>query len=257
MISLSLFSVLTEQLSIIATIIPIAITILSWVFPFPAIGNPKQGRRNDNEERQSKQHKQNSLLIIRIVVSVICLAVSVVLVYKSYTASEGSLKNTPPPHEAEIKSDLEITPTLTSEVTPTPPYQDTAQTIYQSNNSGASITQTALSNSYQELLDKCLLYDSSLELPLEAEMLDQTVIRYVEGSFPKSGSGGMYLCKSPGKERIDLLKPHTQVTVHAVRGSLSRSTGYAFVETGTGQLGWVAFQSTRGTGIGLAETNDF
>ena len=88
-------------------------------------------------------------------------------------------------------------------------------------------------------------------------MLDQTVIRYVEGSFPKSKSGGMYLCKSPGAEQIALLKPHTPVTVHAVRGSLSESTGYAFVETGTGQFGWVAFQSTRGTGIGLAETNDF
>lgn len=170
------------------------------------------------------------------------LVASILTIIGFTTGKDGpELFSTPQP----IQTPAFYTPAPTPEVTPTPSHEDTTQAGHQS------------SNAYQELLDKCLLFDSSLELPFEAEMLDQTVIRYVEGSFPKSKSGGMYLCKSPGAEQIALLKPHTPVTVHAVRGSLSESTGYAFVETGTGQFGWVAFQSTRGTGIGLAETNDF
>ena len=176
------------------------------------------------------------------VVGLIGLIASILTIIGFTTGKDGpELFSTPQP----VQTPSIHTPAPTPEVTPTPSHEDTTQAGHQS------------SNAYQELLDKCLLFDSSLELPFEAEMLDQTVIRYVEGSFPKSKSGGMYLCKSPGAEQIALLKPHTPVTVHAVRGSLSESTGYAFVETGTGQFGWVAFQSTRGTGIGLAETNDF
>ena len=188
------------------------------------------------------------------VAGLIGLVASILTIVGFTTGKDGpEFFSTPQP----VQTPAFYTPAPTPEVTPTPSHEDTTQAGHQSSNSGESITQTALSNAYQELLDKCLLFDSSLELPFEAEMLDQTVIRYVEGSFPKSKSGGMYLCKSPGGEQIALLKPHTPVTVHAVRGSLSESTGYAFVETGTGQFGWVAFQSTRGTGIGLAETNDF
>ena len=188
------------------------------------------------------------------VVGLIGLIASILTIIGFTTGKDGpELFSTPQP----VQTPSIHTPAPTPEVTQTPPYEDTAQASNKSSNSGESITQTALSNAYQELLDKCLLFDSSLEPPSKAEMLDQTVIRYVEGSFPKSKSGGMYLCKSPGGEQIALLKPHTPVTVHAVRGSLSESTGYAFVETGTGQFGWVAFQSTRGTGTGLAETNDF
>lgn len=176
------------------------------------------------------------------VAGLIGLVASILTIVGFTTGKDGpEFFSTPQP----VQTPAFYTPAPTPEVTPTPSHEDTTQTGHQS------------SNAYQELLDKCLLFDSSLELPFEAEMLDQTVIRYVEGSFPKSKSGGMYLCKSPGGEQIALLKPHTPVTVHAVRGSLSESTGYAFVETGTGQFGWVAFQSTRGTGIGLAETNDF
>ena len=176
------------------------------------------------------------------VAGLIGLVASILTIVGFTTGKNGpGFFSTPQP----VQTPAFYTPAPTPEVTPTPSHEDTTQAGHQS------------SNAYQELLDKCLLFDSSLELPFEAEMLDQTVIRYVEGSFPKSKSGGMYLCKSPGREQIALLKPHTPVTVHAVRGSLSESTGYAFVETGTGQFGWVAFQSTRGTGIGLAETNDF
>lgn len=208
-----------------------------------------------NEEEKPKKTFRSEIALLASIITVFAFFTGITTIFPpkpSYTPepARSSDYNTP-------SSTLEITPTPTTEVTPTVPYEDTAQASHQSSNSEASITQTALSNAYQELLNKCLLFDSSLELPFEAEMLDQTVIRYVEGSFPKSNSGGMYLCKSPGKEQIALLKPHTPVTVHAVRGSLSESTGYAFVETGTGQFGWVAFQSTRGTGIGLAETNDF
>ena len=90
---------------------------------------------------------------------------------------------------------------------------------------------------------------------MEYEMLDETVIRYVRGSFPNSPSGGMYLCRHPGKDSITVLKPRTPVTVHAVRGSLSACTGHAFVETNTGQFGWVAFQAAKGPG--LTESLDF
>lgn len=196
-----------------------------------------------NEEEKPKRTFRSEIALLASIITVFAFFTGITTIFPpkpSYTPEPDQ-----PSDYSTPSSTLEITPTPTPEVTPTPPYEDTAQASHQS------------SNAYQELLDKCLLFDSSLELPFEAEMLDQTVIRYVEGSFPKSKSGGMYLCKSPGGEQIALLKPHTPVTVHAVRGSLSESTGYAFVETGTGQFGWVAFQSTRGTGIGLAETNDF
>lgn len=196
-----------------------------------------------NEEEKPKRTFRSEIALLASIITVFAFFTGITTIFPpkpSYTPEPAQ-----PSDYSTPSSTLEITPTPTPEVTPTPPYEDTAQASHQS------------SNAYQELLDKCLQFDSSLELPLEAEMLDQTVIRYVEGSFPKSKSGGMYLCKSPGREQIALLKPHTPVTVHAVRGSLSESTGYAFVETGTGQFGWVAFQSTRGTGIGLAETNDF
>lgn len=67
----------------------------------------------------------------------------------------------------------------------------------------------------------------------------------------------MYLCKSPSTDRIELIKPHTPVTVYAVRGNMTLKTGHAFVETSSEQFGWIAFKSQRGTGIGLSETNDF
>lgn len=242
MISSPLFSVMIEQKLNLATLIAAVIAVLAWVFPFPDIGEKD---KNDKDNQQEKAPKRNYYLKYRIIVFLICMAALVAIINNSNTGPGRTDSNTPPPQEADIISSTEITPTPTPEITPTPSHEDTAQAGHQP------------SNAYQELLDKCLLFDSSLELPLESEMLDQTVIRYVEGSFPKSKSGGMYLCKSPGREQIALLKPHTPVTVHAVRGSLSESTGYAFVETGTGQFGWVAFQSTRGTGTGLAETNDF
>ena len=110
MISLTLFSVMNEQSLIIATFIPIVIAVLAWVFPFPAIDSPKQESGNNNEEQQSKPQKLNSLLIIRIFVSVICLAVSGMLIYKCFTAPEGEVNNTPSPQEPEITSTPEITP---------------------------------------------------------------------------------------------------------------------------------------------------
>ena len=116
-------------------------------------------------------------------------------------------------------------------------------------------TPAPVQNSYQSLVDRSRAYDPNVEVPTAAEMLDQPVTRYVHGSYPNSPSGGMYLCRSPGKDGITVLKPHTPVTVHAVRGSLANSTGYAFVETNDGRYGWVAFRATRG--MGLVESNDF
>lgn len=101
---------MNEQSLIIATFIPIVIAVLAWVFPFPAIDSPKQESGNDNEEQQSKPQKLNSLLIIRIFVSAICLAVSGMLIYKSFTAPEGGVNNTPSPQEPKITSSPEITP---------------------------------------------------------------------------------------------------------------------------------------------------
>lgn len=120
MISLTLFSVTNEQSLIIATFIPIVIAVLAWVFPFPAIDSPKQESGNDNEEQQSKPQKLKSLLNIRIFVSAICLAISGMLIYKSYTVPEGAANNTPSPQEPKITSSPEITPTPTPEITPEP-----------------------------------------------------------------------------------------------------------------------------------------
>lgn len=96
---------------------------------------------------------------------------------------------------------------------------------------------------YQVLSMKCTAYDASVELPLEIEMLDQTVIRYVHGSHPNSSSGGMYLCRKPGESGIRVVKPRSPVTVLAVRGSLENSTGYAFVETTDAEYGWIRIEN--------------
>ena len=108
---------------------------------------------------------------------------------------------------------------------------------------------------YELLVIRSNNYDPDVEVPLESEMLDEPLIFYIVGSNPNSSSGGMYLCRSPAKDMIKVLKSHTAVTVHAVRGSLAKKNGYAFVETKKGQFGWVSFKATRG--IGLSETNDF
>ena len=104
-------------------------------------------------------------------------------------------------------------------------------------------------------MESARAYDSGIEMPLEMEMLDEPVIRYVHGSNPNSSKGGMYLCRTPGEDAMLTLKPHTPVYVRAVRGSLVNSTGFAFVETSAGQYGWVRFQAARA--IGLDTTNDF
>lgn len=110
---------------------------------------------------------------------------------------------------------------------------------------------------YDLFLDSCYAYDPSVEVPIKSEMLDQTVTLYVVGAWPNSPSGGMWMCKSPGENGIVVLKPHTPVTVHAVRGNLALKDGYAFVETSSGEYGWVNFKASRGTGVGLTDTNDF
>ena len=110
---------------------------------------------------------------------------------------------------------------------------------------------------YNQLMDRVSSYNSGIEHPLKNEMLDSSVTLYVVGAWPNSPSGGMWMCESPGENGIVVLKPHTPVTVHAVRGSLALREGYAFVETGSGEFGWVNFKATRGTGVGLTDTNDF
>ena len=110
---------------------------------------------------------------------------------------------------------------------------------------------------YNQLMDRVSSYNSGIEHPLKNEMLDSSVTLYVVGAWPNSPSGGMWMCESPGENGIVVLKPHTPVTVHAVRGSLALREGYAFVDTGSGEFGWVNFKATRGTGVGLTDTNDF
>ena len=126
--------------------------------------------------------------------------------------------------------------------------------------SGSSRSSTAAPGQtrpydYQTLKNNVKAFDSSIEMPKQNEMLDDPVTRYVRGSNPNSKSGGMYLCRKPSKSAIDLLSPHSPVTVIAVRGSLAKSTGHAFVETSDGRFGWVAFRATKG--LGLTASNDF
>lgn len=111
--------------------------------------------------------------------------------------------------------------------------------------------------SYRELVNRVVAYDRFIEIPEDYEVLDSSVIRYVHGSHPNSAAGGMYLRRSlsGNNNSIRILPPHTPVTVLAVRGSLAKSTGYAFVETEDGEYGWVSFQASKD--IGLSETNDF
>ena len=108
---------------------------------------------------------------------------------------------------------------------------------------------------YQELVKNSEAYDPAVETPMESEMMDQPVINYIKGSNYNSSSGGMYLYRSPDEDRIKVLKPHTPVTIYAVRGSYTNRTGYAFVGTNNGEYGWVKFQAARD--IGISETNDF
>lgn len=123
MISSTLFSVMNEQGVNIATLITAVIAVLAWVFPFPNIGENK----NDKNDQQEKAPKRNYFLKYRIIVFLICIAVLGVLAYKSFTTSEDPVANTLPPQETELISTPEITPTPTAEVTPTLPYEDTAQ----------------------------------------------------------------------------------------------------------------------------------
>ena len=215
MISLTLFSVLTKQSSIIVTLIPIVIAVLSWVYPFPAIGNHKQESGDEDEERQSKQHKQNSLLIIRIVVSVICLAVSCMLVYKSYTVSEESVNNMPPSQKAETKSDSEVTSTAKLE-----------------------------SSEWKEVEESSpgpsdMAGYSEIQAPQSTSWLDAREKRYV---YAPHGAA-VYIYKGPslGYEKVNGkygVADGTEITL------LALENGMYLVKTGNGLLGWI---NTSGT----------
>lgn len=109
-----------------------------------------------------------------------------------------------------------------------------------------------LKTSYEILVEKCKAYDSKIELPLESEMLSQTVTRYVRG---KNKNGGIYLCRMaggtdpiPNTTNPLVLRNYTPLTLYAVRGSWT--DGHALIETPTGQMGWVRLDR-------LSETNDF
>ena len=90
------------------------------------------------------------------VAGLIGLVASILTIVGFTTGKDGpEFFSTPQP----VQTPAFYTPAPTPEVTPTPYHEDTTQAGHQS------------SNAYQELLDKCLLFDSSLELPFEAEML--------------------------------------------------------------------------------------
>lgn len=149
---------------------------------------------------------------------------------------------------ATMQTCLRCGKTVITGATPTPPSTP-------SPTPSTTPTPTPKEPDYEELKKQALAYDSKIEVPTKNEMLYDTVVLYVRGSYPNSKSGGMYLNRSPGSDAIVLLKPHTPVTVHAVRGDLASKSGYAFVETGAGQYGWVAFRAK--IGLGLCDTNDF
>ena len=109
-----------------------------------------------------------------------------------------------------------------------------------------------LKTDYEILAEKCRAYDSGIELPLESEMLSQTVTRYVRG---QNKNGGIYLCRLaggtdpiPNSNSPLVLRNYTPLTIYAVRGSWT--DGHALIETPTGQMGWVRLDRT-------SETNDF
>ena len=216
-----------------------------------AVNKDTSPRREKNSAYSGRQNKAMGVFIGILAVAAICAIIM--------AATRGQKK----PSETIVVTQY-VTTTPTSSTTASNASTPTAiqtpeptQNPYNASTPTAMQTPEPTQNPYLVLADKVCVYDSSIEIPIESEMLSNPITLYVEGSFPDSPSGGMYLCRSPGADRIEIVKPHTPVTAYAVRGNLSNKTGHAFVETGTGHFGWIAFQSQRGTGIGLSETNDF